>query len=231
MSTLSPESTGQIDIEATRTSLLSQPPIDSAKSKDFWTKIRTEMEAEGFLQDYRSKAKDKLKSLDSTAMLTDEEKKLQSDLETLLFIPFDSQLSKLVDMGTLRPILDEYTEDTDRQNFFEKYSAILLEGLELEHLVPDPDGPIQLDDVGPSLREELSQMYSPMAVTGGDAEPRFSIQKIAYGTDEYGTSRAQRARDIYRMWNEHKANRARFEEAMFKKGFLGLKEDRVVNKK
>jgi hypothetical protein len=33
------------------------------------------------------------------------------------------------------------------------------------------------------------------------------------------------------MWNEHKANRAKFEEAMFKKGFLGLKEERMGQKK
>jgi hypothetical protein len=48
---------------------------------------------------------------------------------------------------------------------------------------------------------------------------------VAYGTDEYGTSRAERAREMYRMWNEHKSNRARFEEALYKRGHLRLEED------
>eukprot|EP00804_Cyclotella_cryptica_P010238 CCRYP_016703-RA/>CCRYP_016703-RA protein AED:0.02 eAED:0.02 QI:160/1/1/1/1/1/2/328/765 len=236
VSTLSPESTDkdQIDLEATRAALLSEPPIDSARSKDFWTKVRTETEAEIFLRDYRLHAEEKLRAFSSSSStLTEEEKNLQSELQILLSIPLDRQLRKLVDMGTIRPILDEYTQNSDRQQFFEKYSTIFLEGLELEHLVPDPDGPIQLEDVGPTLREELSRSFSPtdLGVFASDQEPRFAIRKIAYGTDEFGTPRAQRARDLYRLWNEHKANRAKFEEAMFKKGFLGLKETRMGQKK
>jgi len=95
----------------------------------------------------------------------------------------------------------------------------------MEHLVPDADGPIGLDDLSSEIREELSQQWRPSDGFGSDQEPRFAIQMIAYGTDEFATSRAERARDLYRLWNEHKASRARFEEAMFKKGYLPVEED------
>jgi hypothetical protein len=224
VSTLSSKSsTSDIDLEATRKALLSQPPIDSASSKDFWTNIRNETEAENFLQDYRSKAEKKLSTLgDDAASLSEADKALHSELQAILSVPFECQLRKLVNMGSIRPILDEYIEDSDRQDFLEKYSSIFLEGLELECLVPDPNGPIALDDLGPSLREEFAALHSQDA--------RFRIDKIPYGMDEFGTERAQRARDMYRMWNEHKSNRARFEEAMFKKGFMNL-EDKPKEKK
>ena len=210
-------------MEATRNTLLSQPPIDRARSKDFWNKIRTETEAENFLQDYRSNAEKKLSYLADSTSLTDEDKILQSELEAIMSIPYDHQLSKLVKMGSLRPILDDYIEESDRQNFLEKYSSIFLEGLELECLVPDPNGPIQLEDLGPSLHEEFAAMHPQ--------DQRFAISKIPYGTDEFGTERAQRARDLYRLWNEHKSNRARFEESMFRKGFMHLEEKKVEKRK
>ena len=62
-------------------------------------------------------------------------------------------------------------------------------------------------------------------------EPRFSIKMVAYGSDEFGTSTAERARDLFKLWNEHKANRARFEEALFKRGYLRLEEDGVRGRK
>ena len=236
VATLSPESDGsKVDMEATRIALLSERPIDPDKSKDFWNKVRTETEAELFLEDYRSRAEEKLRSLREGSTPTEEETKLRSELEAILAVPFDRQLRKLVNMGTLRPILDEYTPESVRQNFLEKYTHIFLEGLEMEHLVPDPNGPIGLEDLSPDLREEMSQQWTPstgLSLTGSsDQEPRFAIRMIAYGTDEFGTPRAERARDLFRLWNEHKANRAMFEEAMFKKGYLSLEEKRVPSGK
>jgi len=230
ISTLSSDSSSSdIDMEATRKALLSQPPIDSDSSKDFWTKIRTETEAENFLQDYRTRAEKKLSTLrDSSSSLSDADKALQEELQAILSVPYKHQLHKLVNMGSLRPILDEYTNNSDRQNFLEKYSSIFLEGLELEYLVPDPHGPIALEDLGPNLREEYAELYSSPR-----EDIRFRIDKMTYGTDEYGTERAQRARDLYRMWNEHKSERARFEEALFRKGFQHVddKKNEVKKKK
>eukprot|EP00581_Thalassiosira_minuscula_P014151 CAMPEP_0183721028 /NCGR_PEP_ID=MMETSP0737-20130205/13467_1 /TAXON_ID=385413 /ORGANISM="Thalassiosira miniscula, Strain CCMP1093" /LENGTH=782 /DNA_ID=CAMNT_0025950991 /DNA_START=126 /DNA_END=2474 /DNA_ORIENTATION=+ len=235
VATLYPEADAtSVDKEATRNSLLSERPVDTQKTKEFWTKVRTESEAEVFLRDYRTSVKEELDALrNNTTTLTDEEKSTQMELEAILSVPFDAQLDKLLKMGTLRPILDEYAPSTERKSFFAKYSHIFLEGLEMEHLVLDPDGPIRMEDLGADLRDELSREWTPSEGVGGGGtkEPRFAVRKIAYGTDEFGTSRAERARELYRLWNEHKANRARFEEALFKRGYLGLEEDGVRGKK
>lgn len=221
-----------VDKEATRKSLLSERPVDTDKTKEFWTRVRTETEAEVFLRDYRTAAKEQLQLLnDASTTLTEEDKTTQSDLEAILSVPFDTQLEKLVKMGTLRPLLDEYAPSADRKSFFEKYSPIFLEGLEMEHLVPDPEGPIGLDDVGSELREQFSREWTPGGAVADGKEPRFAIRMVPYGTDEFGSTRANRARELYRLWNEHKANRARFEEALFKRGHLGLEENGVRIKK
>lgn len=220
-----------VDKEATRLSLLSERPIDAKKTKEFWSSIGSETDAELFLKDYRTRAEEKLNLLwaASTSTTTEEDKKLQTELEAILSVPYNVQLDKIVNMGTLRPILDDYAPMKERKAFLEKYAPFFLEGLVMEHLVPDPDGPIGLDDLSVDLREELSKEWTPSSglAEGLDdgGKPRFAIKMVAYGTDEFGTSRAERARELYRLWNEHKANRARFEEALFKRGHLQLEED------
>lgn len=232
INTLYPEADATtVDMEATRTSLLAARPTDSGKTKEFWSKITSETDAESFLMDYRASAKEKLNALWALTAPTDEDKQTQTELEAILSVPFDVQLDKLVNMGTLRPILDDYASGKERKSFLEKYAPIFLEGMEMEHLVPDPDGPIGLDDLSSELREELSSEWTPSTGLGlGSADgqrPRFAIRMVAYGSDEFGTSRSERARELFRLWNEHKANRARFEESLFKKGHLRLEEDGV----
>jgi hypothetical protein len=236
VATLSPEADGgSVDKDATRIALLSERPMDSNKTKEFWSKVRTETEAELFLEDFRKHAEEKLQSLNESSNQSDEEKQSISELQAILAVPFERQLQKILDIGTLRPVLDEYTSSKERNFFLDKYTPIFLEGLEMEHLVIDENGPIGLDDLSSEMREELSQLWLPGEghTAGTDQEPRFSIQMIAYGTDEFATTRAERARDLYRLWNEHKASRARFEEAMFKKGYLPVEEDgtRGISKK
>lgn len=179
------------------------------------------------MEDYRKHAEEKLQSLNDASSQTDEEKQTMSELQAILSVPFERQLQKILDMGTLRPVLDDYTPGTERNAFLEKYTPIFLEGLVMEHLVPDADGPIGLDDLSSEIRDELSKQWLPGGDIGSrsDQEPRFAIRMIAYGTDEFATSRAERARDMYRLWNEYKVGRARFEEALFKKGFLPVEED------
>ena len=244
VATLYPDSDATaVDKEATRISLLSERPINTEKTKEFWTKACQETEAEAFLSDFRKNVEERLESLkqqqqesSSFAKLKEakfkkEETATMYELEAILSVPFDTQLQKLLKMGTLRPMLDAYAPAAERQLFFQKYATLFLEGLEMEHLVPDPEGAIGPNDVSPDLREELSSEWSPSSDSTADREPRFSVRMVAYGTDEFGTPRAERARELYRMWNEYKAGRARFEEAMFKKGFLGVEEDGVRIKK
>ncbi len=118
-------------------------------------------------------------------------------------------------MGTLRPILDEFYKESDRLKFVDKYSQTLLEGIEVEHLVRDPDGHISLEDIGDNqLTKEVE-----------DKDTKFSIKKIPFGTDEYGFGRSEKARMLYRAWNMQKAGRARYAEFQFKKGVMPLKEE------
>jgi hypothetical protein len=56
-------------------------------------------------------------------------------------------LSQLISLGTLRPILDEYCTEEDRLKFMERHGETLLEGMEIEHLVTDPQGTITVDDI------------------------------------------------------------------------------------
>lgn len=183
---------------ATREALLSEPPMKRDESDTFWSNIRDETQAEIFLSNLRTK----------TGSDSDE------SVATFLQLPHDVQVRRLVDLGTLRPLFDEYTPESVRLSFLRRYADVLLDGAEVEHLVSDPKGPITSDDLAsdPSLLDEA------------DRDTRFRIEKIKYGTDEFGTASSQRARMLYRAWNELKAGRARFEEAMFKKGKLGLEQ-------
>ena len=128
-------------------------------------------------------------------------------------MPYKMQLQKLISLGTLRPVLDEYAKESDRASFIQKYGEILLEGIEIEHLVPDPEGPISINDLGDKLIIRKEDMEK------GD---RFAIKMIPYGSDDFGTSRSERARALYRAWNIQKAGRANYEEHLFKTKKIGL---------
>ena len=71
-------------MEATRISLLSVRPSDSNKTKEFWSKIASETDAELFLKDYRASAKEKLNALWALTSPTDEEKRTQAELEAII---------------------------------------------------------------------------------------------------------------------------------------------------
>jgi hypothetical protein len=135
-------------------------------------------------------------------------------------LPYEQQLEKLVNLGTLRPVLDEYTTEAERNHFLELHSDKLLEGVVMEHLVEDKDGPISSDDLGQWIKQEF----------GITKNQRFSIQRLPYGQDEFGTTQAQRARELYKAWNTHKAGRARYEEELFKQGELGLRYEKNSDK-
>jgi hypothetical protein len=165
---------------------------------------------------------DKLRGEESTSNEneTEVDKKSREALEVFLSLPYDKQVHQLVTLGTLRPILDEYYKESDRLKFMEKYSETLLEGMEIEHLVSDPNGLITAQDIGPGFFNKNEKI---------DPNSRFSIEKIPYGTNDFGMTRSERARMLYRAWNTHKAGRARYAESQFKKGKMPLKE--VVSKK
>jgi len=208
---ISSESDPEVDMDATRDALLVQLPKSRDEANWFWSRVKDETEAELLLQSLLEEVSPQVNEMETIG-----EKRAREALELFLQLPYQVQLQKLVDMGTLRPLLDEYTKESDRIKFMNRYGEILLEGVEVEHLVLDPDGAITVDDIG-----DDDYLVGNEQV-GKDA--RFSIQMIPYGTDEYGTTRGERARALYRAWSMQKAGRAQYEGRLFKKGYIGLTE-------
>mmetsp|Transcript_10051 Transcript_10051/g.11684 ORF Transcript_10051/g.11684 Transcript_10051/m.11684 type:complete len:689 (+) Transcript_10051:91-2157(+) len=210
VSLVTSETDGEVDFNATREALLSEPPLTREASSSFWSKIEDEADAEIWLHGLREK-KEKMATTESLSPL---QKKSKDALDVFLNISYEKQLRQLVSMGSLRPILDEYYKETDRIEFMNRYGETLLEGVEVEHLVVDADGPIALQDVGDdSLLKEGNI----------DKNTRFSIKMIPYGTDEFGMTRSEKARVLYRAWSMQKAGKARYAESQFKKGKMPLK--------
>ena len=205
VSTLTPDSSlAKVDMDGTRKALLASPPQSREESDLFWDKICDETAAEIFLQQL---------------LLSEEKKDFSSDDDDdddeqhpFWQLDYSQQLERLVNLGAIREIADEYSKESDRGKFLARYGDYLLEGLELDHLVSNPAGPIRGSDLG----EELMKKYKILP------NDRFHLESIPYGTDDFGTQASTRARDIYRAWNKLKAGRAHYEEKLFQKGLLGL---------
>jgi hypothetical protein len=211
VTTLSSKREGQVDMVATRKALLASPPLGKDESDKFWQWVRDETEAEILLQSMRKEVVSSFHGVKGEA---------REAFQLFQHLSYEVQLQKLVDLGTLRPIMDEYTSESDRIQFLARYGEKLMEGVEMEHLVPDPDGPIVGKELGKWGEEN-----------GIGQEDRFRTAMVKYGTDEFGTGLSDRAREMYRAWNTHKAGRARFEEIMFKKGRLGLRYNLDMKRK
>ena len=103
-----------------------------------------------------------------------------------------------------------------------RYGDYLLEGVEFEHLVPDPHGAITGGDLGVEAIRAWNVHH----------DDRFRLVKLPYKAgltgddDKEGQSGAElameRSRALYQAWNKQKAGRARYEEQMFVQGDLGL---------
>lgn len=185
----------KVDMEGTRRALLASPPQTKDDSDRFWESIRDETAAELLLQKLLS-----AKNVDNAGS------------HPFWQLEYSKQLERLVALGSIREIADEYGSESDRSRFLARYGDYLLEGLELDHLVPDPQGPIRGLDIGARLRDHY----------GIAATDRFRLEKLAYGTDAFGTEAAQRARILYKAWNTFKTGRAHYEEKLFQRGLLGL---------
>jgi hypothetical protein len=137
------ETDGHVDLAATREALLSEPPRYRDESEAFWAQINDETDAEILLHNLTKEGIHVPTEGESTA-----EKKARESLEAFLSMPYTKQLGQIISLGALRPILDEYSSEEDRMNFMERYGETLLEGMEIEHLVSDPNGNITVDDIG-----------------------------------------------------------------------------------
>jgi hypothetical protein len=145
-------------------------------------------------------------------------------------LPRPEQLQRLLNLGALRPLLDEYTKESDRTAFIQKHANTLLTGVPLDYLVYDPNGPIAASDLSDEMR-------SSFKVQEGD---RFRIETRPFKSWHGGDGGAgdddnnatvpspsdpawNRSRQLFHMWAEFKAGRARYEERLFQSGRLGLR--------
>merc|ERR1712226_914760 len=199
---LMPElSIGAIDYQETRESLLAVPPLDN--SDKFWDSIRDEISAEKFLQGVTASTKDA---------------KLDTFLNTL---PLEEQVRRLVNMSTLRPMLDlEGVKPQTRMAFLERHADKLIKGLELEHIVADEEGPItaqQLIDWGyatAKAKNPKKQKKTDLLLV--EPGQRFRLEKMPYDDSEI-------KKNYLIAWNIHKSSRARYEEFLYREGELGLR--------
>ena len=242
----------EVDLPATREALLNAPPISRQESQAFWSNLQDEQDAVDLLERMRRDGPP------PTA---------RNLLQTSFWeLSHKDQLDQLLNLGAIRPLLEEYTKESDRRAFLQKYGDILLTGVPLEHLVPDPEGSIGLEE----LQQVVQDQYTQGGMEGGlDAEwmkelnkfltsttttksgtldssrssslpTRFRIERIPYrgtlgdvdddGSDDSSSSTDPYAellmsRALFKAWNTHKANRAQYEETLFREHQLGLDYD------
>lgn len=206
-----------IDYVATREALLSQPPNLSRDDNDmFWGSLSEPQLASELLHRLNSNAP-------STSILPLPPgvlflSKIWNDLKD------DEKLERLLNLGALRPLLDEYASDSSWFQFLQRHGQQLLLGVQLEHLVSDPTGPITTSDLP-------SDILSAFDIKSND---RFSMVVKGFndviGSDSNSEhknnviiSANEKSYLLYKAWNEHKAGRARYEEKLFQTGRLGLR--------
>lgn len=171
-------------MESTRDQLLSQPPMIRDASNSFFSNLVDETEAEIFL--------DKLRS---SPISNDQYGPIY---KSFMALPHDEQLARLIAIGTLRPLYDEYTTEKDRMKFLADHEDILLRGVPLESFVEDKKGIIALEEVE-------------------DKDARFRVEKV-----RYGEANAEREDMILDAWGTYKSAKATYEEKLFQEGKLGL---------
>jgi hypothetical protein len=187
-----------VDYDSTREALLSQPPVAEDDAAAFWDSLQDEGRAVALLETMRQSGPPPGASILHSAFWD---------------LPYHTQLERLMNLGALRPLLDEYAKESDRVRFLQRYGDTLLAGVELEHLVPDPNGPVRAGDLGPAA--------AGLNVASDD---RFRLALLPYrGSPDLSAD--ERSRALFAAWNEHKAGRARYEEKLFRTGRLGLRYD------
>lgn len=189
----------KVDMDKTRIALLSEPPVSKDESENFWGQIQDEGRAVALLD----------------SMIKDGPPPGATVLQSTFWeLPQVEQLNRLLNLGELRPLLDEYTKESDRLRFLQRYSDTLLEGVKLEHLISDPSGPIVAKELPDHVRVTLRV---------GDEE-RFRLERREYKSVD-DLQALEKSRELFRAWNTHKAGRARYEEKLFRTNRLGLRYD------
>jgi len=204
VSTQVPEaSMGRVDLEETRQNILGTPAQGKEEADDFWNSLRDETSAEVLLQ----------------SLL--EESTKNGSKHPFYQLEYKTQLERLVNLGTIREIANEYATEAERSKFLTRFGDYLLEGVQFHHLVPDSSGPITGSDLGQHLREKY---YI-------GSEDKLSLKMISHGEDGFNSESLKNARKLYMACNRLKAGRAHYEEKLFQKSLLGLSYEKTEIKK
>ncbi len=194
---------GRVDLEETRKNILETPAQGKEEADEFWESLRDETSAEVLLQ----------------SLL--EEQTKNGSKHPFYDLEYKIQLERLVNLGAIREVANEYVSEAERSKFLTRYGDYLLEGVQFHHLILDPSGPIAASDLGQNLQEKYNI----------NAEDRFSLKKAVYGEDGFDSEASMNARKLYIAWNKLKAGRAHYEEKLFQKGLLGLSYAATKSKK
>ena len=170
--------------------LLADAPLDRETSDAFWNALTTPEGTEALAADLASQP-------EMAAMAARFGIAAGTDV--------DSVAKALWNIAALRPLLDEYANDTVRDAFLAKYGDILLQDVPLEHLVVSND---KQDSIPASALPSSWASVLP-------ATARVRLQMIAFRRNVDGD-------DLYALWKEHKAGRARYEEKLFRTKRLGI---------
>jgi len=182
----------EVDLVETREALLSEPPTTKEQNDAFWNSIRDETQAEAFLM----------------------EGALDNKNEAFMQLNHDAKIETLLDLSTLRPLLDEYVPMAQKKAFLLQHGDKLLEGVSMEHLV-QVDNTASTTTTGRTfLGKDVAQAES--LLTPEEQGKKYRLEMIPY-------ERVERARQLYAAWNTHKAGRARYEEALFKQGKVDIR--------
>lgn len=191
---VSESSLGRVDLEETRKNILETPAQGKEEADEFWDSLRDETSAEVLLQ----------------SLL--EEHNKNASKHPFYELEYKTQLERLVNLGTIREIANDYATEAERSKFLTRYGDYLLEGVQFHHLIPDSSGSIKGSDLGQSLQDKYNI----------NSEDRFSLKNALYGEADFNSETSRNARNLYMAWNKLKAGRAHYEEKLFQKGLLGL---------
>jgi len=182
--------------------------MDRSQSDAFWDSIRDETEAERFVESNYSRNDDD----------TNDTNNNNAALVEFQALPKSVQVTKLVQLYALRPVLDDYLPETKRLAWLVRHGRKFLEDLSFHHFVPDPEGPL--------TQERIEQIMGGPFPAKDDRKSKKQQQQQRqprYRIDVEPMLPSNRQKAILDGWRVHKAGRSRYEEHMFAAGKLGLR--------
>lgn len=193
----------QVDFNETRKSIFSEPYFPYDNDELMWTAMAEDTEAEMLLKELLA-SRDKMLA---EGALAPEEHAQWKEFEKL---SFGEQLLKLRSINALQNITENPRTSVggmspeETQAFVADHIEHLREGVEMEELVPDLDGPITAKDLYNLPEDEHRFKYRTTIMEAGDDKDRVHTDKL------------------HKDWGRFMANVANNEEELYELGVLDL---------